>query len=226
MNRIITCLLLLLLFSCAKNEEAPSFGADEVVFTGNAVNESQTVRVRVAGEWSIDESALPEWLSVSPLSGFDNGDVTFTVLSVNDTQGDRTCEVVLNASGFGPVTIVVKQLFATDDQLTDGMLSKSAEGFYEKGEPSFVFDPATMQVGLNLMSKNYFLISDDQKQILSLTFGAVPQINQPTYIFTQSRGLSAELSGTVECKLYKQQDGKMWFYNAAQKKGFIIREIK
>lgn len=226
MKKIIYCLFLSLLISCVKNDEAPSFGVSELVFAGDVVNTSQTTNVRAMGEWTIDNASIPEWFSVSPLSGLDNTDITVTIIAVNDTGADRSAEVTLNVVGFQPVYLNVKQQSATQDQLTDGILAKTTEGYYQKGEPSFVFDPATMQIGVMPSTKNYFLISDDQKQIMSLIFSADPVLNQAAYISMQSRGIESELSGTLECKLYKQQDGKLWFYNTNEKRGFIIREIK
>lgn len=222
MKNIIYCLFLSLLISCVKSDEAPSFGVNELLFVGDALNESQTTKVRAAGAWSIDAADFPAWLSVSPLSGLDNTDITVTILSINDTGSDRSYEVKLDVGG----VLKVVQQSATEDQLTDGMLAKNTEGYYSKGETLFAFDPTGMQVGVNASAKSYFLISDDQKKIMSLTFSAEPVLNETAYISVQSRGLGFELSETVDCKLYKQQDGKSWFYNASQKRGFIIREIK
>lgn len=226
MKKIIYCLFLSLLISCVKNDEAPSFGVSELVFAGDVVNTSQTTKVSAMGEWTIDDASIPAWFSVSPLSGLDNTDITVTVLAVNDTGADRSAEVTLNVVGFQSVYLNVTQQSATQDQLTDGVLSKTSEGYYLKGEPSFVFDPATMQIGVVPSTKNYFLISDDQKQVMSLTFGTDPVLNQASYVSMQSRGIEPALSGTLECQLYKQQDGKLWFYNTTEKRGFIIREIK
>lgn len=222
MKKIIYYLFLSLLISCVKSDEAPSFGVNELVFVGDAQNTSQTTKVRAAGEWTIDATDFPDWLSVSPLSGLDNTDITVTILTINDTGSERSYEVKLDAGG----VLRVVQQSATADELTDGMLAKSVEGYYSKGQVQFAFDPATMQIGVNASANSYFLFSDDQKKVMALTFSNQPVLNEAAYISVQSRGLGFDLSGTLDYKLYKQQDGKNWFYNAAQKRGFILSEIK
>lgn len=222
MNKIIYCLFLSLLISCVKSEEPPSFGVNELVFVGDASNEARNTVIRAAGDWSIDDSDFPDWLSISPLSGFDQDEITVTILSVNDTGSDRSYEVAIVGGGI----LKVVQQSATTDQLTDGMLAKNIEGYYSKGEALFAFDPVSMQIGINPSIKSYLLTSDDQKKILSLTFSGAPVLNEAAYISVQSRGLGFELSETMDCRLYKQQDGKLWFYNPTQKRGFITREIK
>ncbi|MEG1554461.1 MAG: BACON domain-containing protein [Rikenellaceae bacterium] len=221
MKKIIPYIFLLLLMSCVTDDALPTFGVAELSFNGAATNEPQTVKVKAVGEWFIEED-LPAWLSISPLSGLDNGEITIKTNSLNDTGSERTFDVVLNIDGVAVSYLKIINTTASQDALTDGLLLKDKEGYYEKGEGRFVFDPMTMQIGI-IDLENSFIISDDQKKILSLSYNKIPEINEVAYISIQSRGIGIDLTGTLSCMTYKKQDGKLWLYNISEKRGFIIK---
>lgn len=226
MKKVILLFCLSVLVSCVKKtNEAPSFELQEIEFLGGSLDETKIVKVRASGEWTINETSIPDWLSITPLSGVDYGDITITIISVNDTNGERYADISLDVNGFTPKSLRIIQKMGTTEELTDGILNKNIEGFYKNGEGVFVLDNATMQTGINTTIKNYFLISDDQTKILSLVLDNTPVMLENSYISVQSKGVDDIPNENTTFMLYKKEDGKLWFYNPSKKIGFITKEI-
>lgn len=222
---MICAAALFMLFSCVKPSNLnPSFGVDDVRFAGDAAGVEQTLNIKADGAWTIDvEAGSESWLSVTPISGQEDAVITVKVLEANTTGAERTAKMTLNVDRYEPATISVIQSAATSEELTDGLLSKTAEGYYEAGEGKFVYDASSMQLGVRPSTKNYRMLTDDQKQILVVFMSKEPKLSETVSLRVQTKGLSVQPPETIECMVFKTEGDRVWLYNPSVKKGFIIR---
>ncbi len=222
---LICAAAFLMLFSCVRPSDLnPSFGVTDVRFAGDEAGAEQTLNIKADGVWTIDvEAGSESWLSVTPVSGQEDAEVTVKVLEANVTGADRSAKLTLNVDRYDPATISVIQTAATTEELTDGLLSKTLEGYYEAGEGKFVYDAATMQFGIRPSTRNYRMLTDDQKQILVVFLSKEPVEKETVTMRIQTKGLSVTLPETLEGVVFKVDGNRAWIYNASLKKGFIIR---
>ncbi|MBP3842617.1 MAG: SUMF1/EgtB/PvdO family nonheme iron enzyme [Prevotella sp.] len=188
MKKIRTALFILitgLSVSCMK-EEIPSeleslsvtYHMLEVPFVdiilGSNTNLSQSITINAENtDWEI--SGLPEWLSVYPLSGSGNANITLTAKKNTTTSNLRKAEfkICSRSSGFSrSITIFVSQEGFVNSFTVNGV-SFNMIGI-EGGTFMFGYDNS-VQVKL---TKNYFLGETEVTQELwQAVMGSLPSIN-------------------------------------------------
>lgn len=118
-HRSLRILLLLcaVILSACNNEEDPQLevsGSEIILVDGQSVGQ---LVISTNVDWSI--SGVPSWLNVSKLSGTGDAVVTITLTNINNSDEDRTCELLISGSaGEQRVRVVNPAIYLRTDRET------------------------------------------------------------------------------------------------------------
>lgn len=127
-HRSLRILLLLcaVVLSACNNEEDPQLEVSDskiVLIDGQSVGQ---LVISTNVDWAI--SGVPSWLNVSKLSGTGDAVVTITLTNINNSDEDRTCELLISGSGGErQVTILNPALYLQTDQETYAIYEEEGE---------------------------------------------------------------------------------------------------
>ena len=127
-----TFCLTLLLIGCSKDEQPPEpfllLDKENITFASKST-ETLSINISSNINWTVSTTQTDEWLSVTPVSGKDNGVIGFTATE-NTKTTNRTATVSISGKG-----VITKNITITQTE-AEPTLSLSAETITFKATPS------------------------------------------------------------------------------------------
>ena len=218
---LFSLIIPLICISCFNNSVNTSINIKEINFKGAIKGETLVVTLSGDAAWNI-EQPMVDWFSITPLEGEGTAEITVTTNSINESITPRVADVKINVQDAPTISLKISQSGSTEEELTDGIIHKTAVGLYSKGLEVYVLDKKSGQQGFNKTSMSWRLVSDDQTKIVSGILNKKPVIGEVINVSLQTKGITPKFEQRLTCKVYKEQDNKFWMYDTNEKKGFII----